>query len=212
MDNYPNNFYCEFVDSVTFPSITQYVINDFRLQGRVNRRCVDYVSIDLPYQQKKKLCGSKSGFINVPGYDFYDFFTTNSAINQTGFHITINNIVNDCTTTIQLSDPSHTSGVITSPNYPSDYPVKAACEWWIQAPAGRQIQVDFSSVTFASRKCKKSYIAVDKVGNGYYLRADTMRICRSGSATVVSDANLMKIAFYGGAKVSAGFSATYSLV
>lgn len=47
------------------------------------------------------------------------------------------------------------SGVLTSPNYPKDYPPNARCTWWLQAEEGEQITVECDKVEL--QECPGKY-------------------------------------------------------
>ena len=54
-----------------------------------------------------------------------------------------------------------TSGVISSPGYPGDYPNNRTCVWTIRVPAGNNIHVHFVGVDLeAHANCSYDYLEV----------------------------------------------------
>lgn len=83
----------------------------------------------------------------------------------------------------------------------------------VQAPNGKRIQLDFTTINLRDKKCVNSYIAVDKSGSAEYVPENSSLFCAvNKSGSVISDGNGMNVAFAGGKKKLKGFSARYTLV
>ncbi|XP_042888671.1 protein SpAN-like, partial [Penaeus japonicus] len=202
---------CGIVASYDGPLMAKYTFNTFKLEKSWSGRCYDYVDIQIPYDRNTRLCGSQAGYLNVPNFRFTTNFVTDSSITDVGFNISISWSKTACHRTIRLSE-SHSEGVISSPNYPGDYPEQAACEWWIVAPAGRKVALQFNEVRIKKPDCQKFYIVVDKSGTGAYHPDDSALICSGRNHHYTSNAETMNVAFFGRAMRRARFFATYTLV
>ncbi|XP_069979119.1 uncharacterized protein [Penaeus vannamei] len=212
--DYPNDFKCGIVGYYDGPLMAKYTFNTFQLEGKSRRRnelCHDYVDIPIPYSRSMRFCGSQTGYQNVPNFRFSTEFVTDSSITDVGYNISISWEITECHTVIQLSKKD-SRGTISSPNYPSDYPDQAACEWWIVAPAGKKVTLQFRDVQVNNPDCEAFYIAVDRSGSGNYLPENSDLICSEiKKLTLTSDAETMNVAFYGRAMSNAGFTARYRM-
>ncbi|XP_037776257.1 LOW QUALITY PROTEIN: blastula protease 10-like [Penaeus monodon] len=210
-ENYPNNFRCGLTGSAASPHTTTFQLNTFQLQGKKRRRCVDFVGIQIPYNRTVKLCGGKQGAVVVPNLNINVSFVTDASKTDVGFDIGITWQKTGCHHVIELTEDDAT-GVIRSPRYPRKYKKNTVCEWWIVAPEGKRIQLDFTTIRLREKKCLNSYIAVDKSGSAKYFPDNSALFCAADmSANVISDGNQVNVAFAGG-KRSKGFSARYTLV
>ncbi|XP_069978456.1 blastula protease 10 isoform X2 [Penaeus vannamei] len=210
--NYPNNFHCGLVGSAGSPYMTTFKLNTFQLQWKKRRRCVDFVGIQIPYNRTLKLCGSKKGAVAVPNLNLNISFVSDASKTNVGFDIGITWQKTSCHRVIELTEDDAT-GVIRSPRFPKKYKKDTVCEWWIKAPNGKRIQLDFTTINLRDKKCVNSYIAVDKSGSAEYVPENSSLFCAvNKSGSVISDGNGMNVAFAGGKKKSKGFSARYTLV
>ncbi|XP_042892898.1 deleted in malignant brain tumors 1 protein-like [Penaeus japonicus] len=211
-ENYPNNFQCGLKGSSASPYTSTFALNTFQLQGKKQGKCVDFVGIQIPYNRTVKLCGNRKGSIVVPNMNLNVNFVTDAWKTNVGFDIGITWRQTNCHRVIELTD-DNASGIIRSPRYPKKYPRDAVCEWWIVAPEGKKIQLEFTTINMRDRKCTNSYIAVDKSGSAKYFPENSSLFCAADrSASVTSDGNRVNVAFAGGRKRSKGFSARYTLV
>ncbi|ROT63306.1 putative protein SpAN-like [Penaeus vannamei] len=211
-DNYPNNFKCGIRGSTSSPYMATFKMNSFQLQKKKRRQCLDYVGIQIPYNRTVKLCGKRRGAVLVPVLNLRANFVTDNAITDAGFNFSITWEKTGCHQVIELSDDSAT-GVIQSPRFPKKYPKNSVCEWWIVAPEGKRIQLEFTQISIRDKKCLNAYIAVDRSGKASYLRDDSSLLCAAHkSADVLSDGNTVNVAFAGGRRRSRGFSARYTVV
>nr|XP_027225497.1 blastula protease 10-like [Penaeus vannamei] len=211
-ENYPNDFTCGLKGTAGSPYMTTFKINSFQLQKKKLKKCVDFVGIQIPYNRTVKLCGARKGSIFVPNLNLEANFVTDNAVTDVGFNVSITWQKTECHRVIELSDDSAT-GVIQSPRFPENYPKNSVCEWWIVAPEGKRIQLEFTQINIRDKKCLNAYIAVDRSGKASYLRDDSSLLCAAHkSADVLSDGNTVNVAFAGGRRRSRGFSARYTVV
>ncbi|XP_042887922.1 blastula protease 10-like isoform X2 [Penaeus japonicus] len=211
-ENYPNNFQCGLKGSSASPYTSTFALNTFQLQGKKQGKCVDFVEIQIPYNRTVKLCGNRKGSIVVPNMNLNVNFVTDAWKTNVGFDIGITWRQTNCHRVIELTE-DNASGIIRSPRYPKNYPWNAVCEWWIVAPEGKKIQLEFTTISMRDRKCTNSYIAVDKSGSAKYFPENSSLFCAADrSASVTSDGNRVNVAFAGGWMRSKGFSARYTLV
>ncbi|XP_042888619.1 blastula protease 10-like isoform X9 [Penaeus japonicus] len=210
--NYPNDFKCGLKGRASSPYMSTFKISTFKLQPQKRKQCLDSVRIQIPYNRTVKLCGSRKGAVVVPNMNLNTSFVTDDAITSQGFKIGITWRKSDCHRVIHLADDSAT-GVIQSPRFPKKFRKNSVCEWWIVAPKGKRIRLDFPKISLKDRKCHKSYIAVDKSSLATYWPENSLLLCAAQrSASVVSDGSSMAVAFAGGRKRSQGFSARYTVV
>ncbi|XP_069979034.1 protein SpAN isoform X3 [Penaeus vannamei] len=211
-ENYPNNFMCGLTEHADSPYMTAFKINTLQLQRKKHRQCVDFIGIQIPYSRTLKLCGTKRGTVLVPNRNLNISFVTDNSVTDVGFSISITWRQSKCHRIIELTDSS-AMGIITSPRFPKKYTKHTVCEWWIVAPEGKRIQLEFTRISLRDRNCLNSYIVIDKSGQATYWRENSSLLCAAHrTATVVSIGRAVNVAFAGGRKRSWGFSAQYTVV
>ncbi|XP_037776234.1 blastula protease 10-like isoform X2 [Penaeus monodon] len=211
-ENYPNNFTCGLTGHADSPYMTGFKINTLQLQRKKHKRCVDFIEIQIPYSRTIKLCGTKKRTVLVPNRNLNISFVTDNSITDVGFNISITWQKSKCHRIIELTDNS-AMDVIESPRFPKKYTKHKVCEWWIVAPEGKRIQLEFTRISLRDRNCLNSYIAIDKSGQATYWRENSSLLCAGQrTATVVSSGRVMNVAFAGGRRRSWGFSAQYTVV
>ncbi|XP_053408750.1 cubilin-like isoform X2 [Mercenaria mercenaria] len=131
-------------------------------------------------------------------------FRTDRSIVDQGFHLSYN--FTQCGG--MLTDPT---GIITSPNYPSDYDHNDACAWMITAPEGTQIVLEFTDIDIETHpNCNYDYL---EVFNGPYASSPSIgRFCGSTTpATIRSQSNSLRLVHFTDFSMAArGFRLTYS--
>ncbi|ROT79817.1 putative protein SpAN-like [Penaeus vannamei] len=211
-ENYPNDFTCGIKGTAGSPYMTTFKINSFQLQKKKLKKCVDFVGIQIPYNRTVKLCGARKGSIFVPNLNLEANFVTDNAVTDVGFNVSITWQKTECHRVIELSDDSAT-GVIQSPGFPENYPKNSVCEWWIVAPEGKRIHLEFTKISIKDRKCLRAYIAVDKSGRASYMPEHSSLLCAGmKTSCLVSEGRTVNVAFAGGSRTSKGFSARYTVV
>ncbi|XP_064113796.1 cubilin-like [Macrobrachium nipponense] len=180
--NYPPNTFCSLSRSSSEPSWTRITFNSFLLESfwRLRRRlCFDYVSFkSIAYFGEEKFCGSKSGEVRLPSYNFRAEFVTDSFLSFPGFNITITRETSDChklVTTGGLGGPS--SDMIMTPPQPNGAWETKACEWWIKAPAGKKVELELVQ-TKLDQNCDENEILINEDGDVTYPASSTIRYCQ----------------------------------
>ncbi|XP_069815839.1 cubilin [Dendropsophus ebraccatus] len=117
-----------------------------------------------------------------------------------------------CGGTVYVTE-SYPDGMVTSPNYPSDYPRNADCVWTIMVPDGEAVQIDFHDQFYIqpSDNCSNSFLEIrDGANTNSRLLA---KLC--GNALPVTYKSLgtaMYLRFRtDGSAPGAGFKAQYSI-
>nr|CAB3234608.1 cubilin [Phallusia mammillata] len=138
-------------------------------------------------------------------------FKTDASGNSNGFRFTFSAELGDCGSLLSLTDQV-TSGTLSSPNYPSNYPTGIDCYWIIQVPATEAVQLDFTSFNVeVHSNCDYDYVLVldGRTGDGAVLG----KFCgNTQPPTTKSTSNEMTIRFRSDPyTVAGGFQATYSI-
>jgi len=104
--------------------------------------------------------------------------------------------------------PAGSNGRITSPMFDSrnrKTRAKTMCQWWIKAPEGKKITLNFNAFEFGERSddgsCKYTdYIGIDKSGDPWYM-TNSQKICGDEvpeeGGDIVSDDNKINVLMYG---------------
>ncbi|XP_071478891.1 bone morphogenetic protein 1 homolog [Diadema antillarum] len=128
---------------------------------------------------------------------------------QNGF--TLHENQHDCKESGCRREIQSTSGIITSPNYPDNYPKRKECTWHISAAPGHKIVLTFSEFDLEQhQECAYDRLVV------YDGETDEEQVLGRFCGAVVPDpvissSNHMFISFYSDASVSRkGFSASHS--
>ncbi|XP_029027296.1 ST14 transmembrane serine protease matriptase a [Betta splendens] len=103
------------------------------------------------------------------------------------------------------------SGLISSPNYPSFYPLKTTCLWSIEVPEGKAVKVTFKKFLLSepgqkSKDCQKDYVMIN--GKKFCGEQPDKAITESSSTT-----NKMDVEFYSDSSyVDRGFEAAFEAI
>jgi len=138
-------------------------------------------------------------------------FKSDAASSGSGFKITFNANIGTCGDILTLTDEIPFS-TLSSPNYPSAYPVGVDCYWIITAPTTEAIQIDFTAFTIESHPdCAFDYVEIQegRTGTGTVLG----RYCGSSlPPTTKSNTNEVTLHFRSDVStVQEGFQAKYSI-
>ncbi|GFS02438.1 Tolloid-like protein 1, partial [Elysia marginata] len=203
--NYPNNDQCTW--SIRAPSGTQVVLSfsAFDLQSSINCND-DYLSVyDGTTQFSTRLakyCGEGiPRTVTSRENSMFIFFRSDDRITSTGFR------ARWTTRSVCGSSPSGTSGTVRSPNYPSNYPNNARCQWVIRTSPGTRVRLSFTY--FRLESCPSDYLIVrDGSSSSSSLIG---RLCGSYTPRpIVASGNVMYLQFYTDGSVTyRGFSASY---
>ena len=85
-------------------------------------------------------------------------------------------IVDACVTHVTGGQPT----VISSPNYPMEYPPYANCEWFIDVEVGKAV-LNFQSFTFETGSSSFDYVFNPEISQCEY---DFVEVCHSCVATI----------------------------
>ncbi|XP_067930809.1 cubilin-like [Watersipora subatra] len=147
--NYPHNADCTWV--ITAPANHRIQLDFAAFDLEKHATCAyDYVLIrdggteNSP--QLTRICGSEnqptvrssSNVISVR-------LVTDDSVPKGGFNITYKKVT--CGGTL-----IGTAGSISSPQYPNDYPNNADCEWYLEAPVGHYIGMNFTAFSLGSSR------------------------------------------------------------
>lgn len=122
------------------------------------------------------------------------------------FKLVIDVINSDCHQIVQVD------GAAIGTLDMTDYAADTICEWWIQAPTGSEIQLDFSTFDVGQTDCSADYVAIDISGDESYTAA-TQQFCGSNSpASITSSGGQLNVLLNGIQGGDPGFTATYSIV
>jgi len=114
-----------------------------------------------------------------------------------------------------IDAPLGTGGRLIFPGFDQrDYKPGTMCQWWIQAPKGKKIKVNFNAFNVGTDvpDCKGTdYIGIDKSGDPTY-RKSPLKFCgQTTPEEIISDDNLLNI-LGNGAQGGRGFCCTYEVI
>lgn len=121
------------------------------------------------------------------------------AASQRDENVYVSGITNACSEVVQLRS---SSGLVSSPGWPFQYPSKLNCSWNIRARPGDTITISFLDFSLqSSQRCSSDYLLIDG-----------LRLCGSSRpAPYTSTSNQVSIHFHSDGAVSAkGFRLEYS--
>ena len=111
----------------------------------------------------------------------------------------------------KLAILNETSGVITSPFYPREYPVNQRCSWKIIAKKGKRINLVIEDmVGWWHPTCRYGYLKIKN--DSYYSNSSSGKICRYLNGTVFSSVGNLIVLFVCGYSRDLGFKAAYHQV
>lgn len=210
---YPNGASCIYNMVVNPGMVVQLTFNTFNLENHEN--CIyDYVEIyDNGTTPNATLLGRYCGGTPPPvlvseSNQMSVVFRTDSSIASDGFtasYAAVN------TSTLCGTTLTGNTGVLTSPNYPSNYPNNQDCDWIISAPEGQQIMLNFTDFSLeADSLCTYDYVSIRNGGYESSPLVGTYCGTSLNPSSFVSHSNLMRITFHtDGSVTDRGFSAFY---
>ncbi|RXG73623.1 Cubilin [Armadillidium vulgare] len=147
-ESYPGNTDCRWVIDLPPQYVIQLTWNSFSLENHFSCR-FDYVEIfdnssvpSLGGRMGSKYCGTSIlPVMTSTGNIMTIHFHSDQSINHDGFSATYHALHADrvCGGHYHMS-----SGRITSPNYPLNYPDTKTCSWTITVPVNHQIRLNFT--------------------------------------------------------------------
>ncbi|NXG41986.1 CUBN protein, partial [Psilopogon haemacephalus] len=107
-----------------------------------------------------RVCGSSpSPTMHTTDNQLFVRFLSDSSNEGQGFKLTYEAKSLACGGNVYITDSSP-PGYLSSPNYPSNYPLHADCVWTITAPSGRAVELQFEDQFYIepSPNCTSSYL------------------------------------------------------
>ncbi|XP_045117385.1 cubilin-like [Portunus trituberculatus] len=207
-ETYPTNTDCRWVLDLPPNYVIQITWQSFSLEHHTDCQ-YDYIEIfdnsSIAGQSQRmgsRLCGSTLPPIMTSSDNLVTIhFHSDSSVNHDGFSA----VYHGLDATRACGGHYHTEmGIITSPNYPQNYPDSRICEWTITAVRGHQIHLNFLHMEVEpSTHC--DFDAVE-IRNGRYATSPLLaKVC--GLNTTVPDIYSHSHQLY--IKFTADYSVTY---
>eukprot|EP00795_Rhopilema_esculentum_P014104 gene14104-5092_t len=206
--NYPVNTQCVWVITVQTGHNVQINFTDFEMEAH-SSCSFDYIQITDGYganaTELARGCGTTSpGFTQSTGNVMIVKFRSDASVTRKGFRAYYKT---GCGGTVNADIP----GVITSPNYPRNYPHNTECIWLLRGTPGRQITFTFTNFDIESHSsCRYDFVEVRQGDNSNSSLAG--RYCGTNLPnTVTSFGNSLYVRFLSDTSSSGtGFRATYT--
>ncbi|XP_041372182.1 cubilin-like [Gigantopelta aegis] len=208
---YPHGVNCTWYITVTPGMVIRLTFHAFSIEA--NQRCAfDYVAIydnstAVQASLLGKFCGSTRPMITSSDNVLTMVFRTDSSIAHIGFsasYVALN------ASTLCGSTLTDLTGVITSPNYPGNYPHQRECVWIITVAMGNQILLNVTDFSMEFHtNCQYDYL---EIRNGKFATSPLVgRYCGTTIDEIIrSHSNSMWIKFKTDTSFSSrGFSITY---
>ncbi|XP_063873152.1 blastula protease 10-like [Scylla paramamosain] len=207
-ENYPNSFTCGVTGNADPAKYALDIkLDTFKLQGEKDGECVDNLVLQLASGEITTLCGVKSGStITSPTFNFQMQFTSDEAITDQGFNISIRIVAKKCNKV--LYPGAGEKGTITASRH------ERMCDYRIVAPAGSEVRIDeISPKILRSPNCRRDWLTVNGRSERMYPKETSSKICGSSKLTspITSTSGEMYIA-YRGSRKSQGFTLKYTIV
>jgi len=152
---YSNNQDCTWTISPAFISLTniltntlqvvKFTVEDFELEANSNCR-YDYVQfLEADGSEISKICGSTiPSPVFTSGNGASVKFHSDHSVTKKGFRIKYEIVENPSCQGVEYSTAIAVQPVIiTSPDYPSNYPNNKECDWTIRVPSGQKVRIVF---------------------------------------------------------------------
>ncbi|XP_077993791.1 cubilin-like [Glandiceps talaboti] len=217
-NNYPDSASCEWTIQTSSGTTIDFNFTVFDIQGSAGSCTNDYVQLfdgendQSPVLGAGPFCGSAAPTdLKSTSNIVFAKFVSDSSTSSTGFVLSYSTVTAACGGSLVLTDQS-TSGVLTSPSYPENYPHSIECEWTISAPSNEAIQIAFTDFELEpSATC--SYDSLQIRDGGSDTSAILATVCGSTPPdTYTSSGNAMYLKFKTDSSTShKGFSLTYSI-
>uniref|UniRef100_A0A4W3K7X0 Cubilin n=1 Tax=Callorhinchus milii TaxID=7868 RepID=A0A4W3K7X0_CALMI len=157
---YEKNLNCLWNISAPDNHFINITFTAFQLEAETDGVCHDYLSI---YDESSKLigtyCGSQLPFSVVSTYNLLAVkFFSNAFIELAGFNVTYKTHEYPCGGKFKANS---TSQILTSPEYPNNYPPLTICHWIIDAPENEQVGVVIQELDLpATPNCSLEYLEI----------------------------------------------------
>ncbi|XP_044011009.1 cubilin [Aphidius gifuensis] len=149
-NKYPTSINCSWIIDVTEGNKINLTFSHFDLENigsSISADCIDdYLLIEEGTNEKPNTkIGKYCGTLNLPmkiaskQNQVFINFISDSYVEHSGFRLEW--ILNGCGGHLTRSE-----GIITSPNYPLEYPADTICEWLIEVDYGHSIEIYFDKI------------------------------------------------------------------
>uniref|UniRef100_A0A8C5R8E7 CUB domain containing protein 2 n=1 Tax=Leptobrachium leishanense TaxID=445787 RepID=A0A8C5R8E7_9ANUR len=205
---YPPHTQCSWLIVVSEGSTIQLTFHDFDLE--YHDACeYDYVKIYNGASRDEgnllgKFCGSNSPPQFTSSWHVLSvLFHSDKHVTSSGFFATYKKDI--CGGVL-----NGLSGVITSPEYPDNYPNNAECHWMIQAAPDSKIHLVFTDFQMESEECNFDYVAI--FDGPSPMESQTRRFCGSTNPPeITSSSNELLLVFKSDFNIGGrGFRAHFS--
>ncbi|XP_042229355.1 protein SpAN-like [Homarus americanus] len=202
---YPNNFDCTFNGKTDQPARVVITANTFKLARG------DTVQLNYLYGKRRRYAGKTNWTYSVPSAYNSLVFKTSRRYKDIGFNITICREQTTCHKVIRAESGS--SDTISSPDYNTGTRASATqCEWWIMAPEGKTIQLDYLHTRVATTKrCRGDYLVLNGAGSKAYPSSNSTIYCNEGNRTLTFSSNSLFITYHGQRRLTKGVSFKYTI-
>jgi len=219
---YSDNAHCEWTITVPADKVIRFEITPGTTFDIENHASCGYDSLEISFGAgSDRYCGSYFSVVQTHVNTATLVFSSDSSVTGGGFSISYSSVD---AYSIPPSNPPPgpapgsgcggtlvgSSGVITSPNYPHQYPNNANCEWTVEVPDGMVILFEQTPGTeFNIEPCGSCQYDVLEIDHG----DDTARDCGNGFSSVQTTSNVAHVTFVSDCSVTlAGFSITFTAV
>ncbi|XP_044176247.1 cubilin-like isoform X7 [Acropora millepora] len=184
--DYPNNMMCTWRITAPSGSRLQLTFNYFRLESSP---CPtrDYLEVrdgsSSTSTKKGTYCGSNVPSITSSGRYLWIRFRSDSSVSYKGFdaRYTIFKAPVCSSSGVSYLSLSSTTKLLTSPNYPSNYPPSANCFWTLKRPSSSYgVRLTFHLFSLeASSSCRDDYVEI-RDGDTFSTSTFVRKFCDTG--------------------------------
>ncbi|NWR90257.1 CUBN protein, partial [Furnarius figulus] len=194
-DIYPHGINCTWIINIQPGYLIRLTFTSFNLEFDYGCR-KDYLEIydNSTVQKLGRYCGrSVPPSLTSGGNMMMLYFVTDHRIASEGF--SANYISLNASKACSRNYSSET-GVLTSPNYPNNYPVRTECIYTITVGINRQIVLNFTDFTLeGNKRCTEDYIEIRQDG-GYETSPPLGKYCGTDlPPVIISHGNKLWIKF-----------------
>ncbi|KAF2368476.1 CUB domain [Trinorchestia longiramus] len=205
-NNYPDHTYCEAKISTNGPRYLVFRPRQFDVLEK------DHVTIRFPFGGRHRFTvADKRKNIYIPSSRAVIKFRTSARNNDKGFNIKIKAKTLRCHQVCDLS--SGDSGTLEMQSYAAH----TFCEWWMEAPEGCTIQLQFlnfnvgQSASPGSNDCPGDYLAVSRRGDKDYDKPKSKSFCGTSVPSDTSSVENKINVLFNGDDGGEGFKIDYKV-
>ncbi|XP_078495990.1 cubilin isoform X1 [Ciona intestinalis] len=217
--NNPHNTDCYYqINGESTFNVIKVDFTSFSLEANAN--CAyDYVAVyegpSVTSRLIAKYCGTKNSFsVSGRGQYMYMHYHTDNSVHSTGFQFRFSVSASATPSCDQLSiGGAPGSGVITSPNYPLNYPHHSDCRYRICSDSNSTITLDFAAFNLESHNdCNYDFVDVRSGSDGDWT-PNALKVCGTAlPATLTFNQQCVYIQFFSDSSASrTGFSLRWTI-